>query len=208
MADRACALPGRLRAAPPDRQLSRINIQTDFLDLHGRLWLDTSEDYVFASKLRRAPLSRLAPVAAHHGLTAGPPARTRSAPPVPRSPNAAACPPRPSPGPPRRHRRRRRRPRAARRVRWPRRASRRQPPPRRALATPQPTSWRRPGCGPTSCATRCGATVTWTRTSGLGTSPAAVLGATGGWATRRHWATRLRDDAMIDYSYCEFRERS
>ena len=24
---------------------------TDFLDLHGRLWLDTSEDYVFASMI-------------------------------------------------------------------------------------------------------------------------------------------------------------
>ena len=73
--------------------------QTDFLDLHGRLWLDTSEDYVFASKLHQAPLSRLAPVAAHHGLTAGPPARTRSALPVPRPPNAAACSRRPKPNP-------------------------------------------------------------------------------------------------------------
>ena len=70
----------RRAASPRQMQRSRIppsSPMSDFLDLHGRLWLDTSEDYVFASKLRRAPLSRLAPVAAHHGLTAGPPARTR-----------------------------------------------------------------------------------------------------------------------------------
>ena len=36
---------------------SRINIQTDFLDLHGRLWLDTSEDYVFASRVRRREIA-------------------------------------------------------------------------------------------------------------------------------------------------------
>ena len=78
-----CQAPGAARFAArtgsqTDRHLdiSVHSLQTDFLDLHGRLWLDTSQDYVFASKLHRAPLSRLAPVAAHHGLTAGPPART------------------------------------------------------------------------------------------------------------------------------------